>query len=210
MRVYDLYSASEAKDIAGSLSNWRQGKAGNEYATGTVKRNSELEHRDSEEIKNLLAGIHDRISASPIMQDFFVQHVMVPKFNRYTIGDAYDSHADAALMGGRLRTDYAYTLFLNDGYTGGELVVGSQSLVAFPGQIAVYECWRPHWVNPVRSGERICAIGWIQSLVRNHTHVELLGLLRGTLQEINRSQPEGRFYANISSVYSKLTKMWID
>ena len=190
---------------------WNQGRASTELATGTVKQNKELEVRDNDTVRELSRTVHERITTHEgLMNDCFAEHVMVPKFNRYDEGDAYYSHADAGLMGGRLRTDLAYTLFLSEGYKGGELCVNDTAIVGGAGQIVVYECWRPHYVNPVLQGSRICAIGWIQSLIRDYTKLEIIRLLHGVLSDIDRTGEEERLYPRLSAVYGKLIRKWIN
>jgi len=206
-------SADKAEEIVNILraQDWLQGKASSDYATGTVKQNKELLHSTNETVKEVLRDVHERmLSHQGLMNDCFTEHVMVPKFNRYDAGDAYYAHADAGLMGGTLRTDLAYTLFLNEDYKGGELCVNETSVRGAAGQIVVYECWKPHYVNQVLEGSRISAIGWIQSLVRDGTQREMLSMLQQVMKDIDRQGDEERFYAKLSSVYSKLVKMWIE
>jgi PKHD-type hydroxylase len=135
---------------------------------------------------------------------------MPPRFNRYGEGEEYKTHADGAWMGRSMRTDLACTLFLNDDYEGGELHINGMDIKAGAGVAVVYPCWRPHSVKPVTKGERIAAITWIQSLFRDETERELMQMLQGVLGDIDREQPEGRHYASLSTVYSKLMRIWME
>jgi PKHD-type hydroxylase len=113
-------------------------------------------------------------------------------------------------MGRKIRTDLACTLFLNDDYDGGELCANGLSVKGEPGTCVVYECWRPHWVNPVTRGERICAITWMQSAIRDATQREVLNLFQSVLKEVDRTSNEARFYPRLSALYGKLIRMWME
>jgi PKHD-type hydroxylase len=147
---------------------------------------------------------------NPLHEDNFVSEMLVPKFNRYGVGDAYRSHADAGFMGKRLRTDLACTLFLNDDYEGGELCANGFEVKGEPGVAVVYECWRPHEVRPVTRGERICAITWMQSYIRDSSQREVLGYMRSVMAGINRQTDEERHWAPLTAVYGKLIRMWME
>lgn len=97
-------------------------------------------------------------------------------FSRYRDGMAYGLHNDDALMGecgGRIRTDFAVTLFLADpqSYEGGALILdgpaGEQRIKLAAGDACVYAAGALHRVEPVASGERLAAIAWGQSLIRD-------------------------------------------
>lgn len=214
MQIYRLFTVEEAERIEQTLKEkeWGQGKAGNEYATGVVKQNKEIEARDAdEETVDIMREIHSRIvHHEDLMNSTWASQVTVPKFNRYDVGDAYHTHADAALMGGAIRTDLSYTLFLSKDFKGGELCANGMSVVCDPGQIVVYECGYPHYVSQVLDGSRICAIGWIQSLVRDQEHRTLMNLSHSVLKDIDRNEPEGRLYARLSCLHGKLIRKWIE
>ena len=100
-------------------------------------------------------------------------------FSRYGGGQAYGSHVDNPLMGG-IRTDVSFTLFLAEpeAYDGGALVIESPSgedAVKLPaGHMVVYPSTALHRVEPVTRGERVAAVGWAQSHIRDAAQRELL------------------------------------
>ena len=52
-------------------------------------------------------------------------------------------------MDGGIRTDLACTVFLTDGYEGGELCIGGVEVKGKAGMCVVYDCGLPHYVKPV-------------------------------------------------------------
>ncbi len=207
MQIYQLYSEDEAKGIADKIRDlsWSIGKARTEKSTGTVKKNLELQHGDGDLPKELLEDMKSRLETHDLVSNNFVRYVMMPKFNRYQNGGTYHRHADAALMGGVLRTDLACTVFLTDDYEGGELCMDGVSVKGKPGQCVVYECWRPHWVTPVTKGERISAITWMESLLPDVGHREIALLFAKTLGKLEGHEA----YGNLSAIHNKLLRMWI-
>jgi PKHD-type hydroxylase len=104
-------------------------------------------------------------------------------FSRYAPGMEYGAHTDDALMGppdARLRTDLAFTIFLaaREAYAGGELVIesalGEQAVKLAAGDAMLYPAGSIHRVAPVESGERLAAVGWVQSLVADAAQREIL------------------------------------
>jgi predicted 2-oxoglutarate/Fe(II)-dependent dioxygenase YbiX len=193
MKAYKLFTEQEAKELAASVTSWEPGKASNDSTVN--KRN--------EESKEGADRVLERLLGSVIPKLHFVQEVSPPKFNRYRDGGEYGSHSDSSQMHG-VRTDLACTLFLSDGYEGGELCVAGHEVKLSPGECIVYECWRPHFVKPVTKGERIAAIWWMQSYIRSEEQRDLLGMLRSVIGETKDEQ----HFAKLGAVHEKLTKMW--
>lgn len=134
-------------------------------------------------------------------------------FNRYGPGETYGLHVDEAMMAtkeGRLRTDFSFTLFLSDPatYEGGELVLvgteGERAIKPEAGTMVVYATGALHQVNPVTSGERLAAVGWVQSLVRRPDEREVLfdlGRARAAL-------PEGEARLLVDKAMGNLLRIW--
>ncbi len=104
-------------------------------------------------------------------------------FSRYEPGMTYGAHTDDALMGAaehKLRTDLAFTLFLSDRatYEGGALVVesalGEQEIKLEAGDAILYPAGSIHRVAPVRTGVRLAAVGWVQSVIADAAQREVL------------------------------------
>jgi len=132
-------------------------------------------------------------------------------FSRYGAGDDYGFHVDEPFMGDdrNLRTDLSYTLFLSDpdSYEGGALALNEPSNargVKLPaGSVVVYETNPIHRVEPVTSGERWAAVGWIQSRVRRPDQREVLFDL-----ERLRSGAQGPTQLLLQKTVANLLRMW--
>ena len=99
-----------------------------------------------------------------------------PLYARYVPGMAYGEHLDDPIMGGEgppYRSDVAVTVFLSGpgDYDGGELVVrlpfGEQRVKLAAGDAVLYPAGSLHHVSPVTRGERLVAVTWVQSVVRD-------------------------------------------
>jgi len=100
-------------------------------------------------------------------------------FSRCGPGQGYGRHVDNAFMPGG-RADLSFTLFLSDpgSYSGGELVLelpyGDHAVRLPAGHAVLYPSSYLHRVEPVRSGVRYVAVGWVQSAVRSPEQRELI------------------------------------
>ncbi|MEJ2115113.1 MAG: 2OG-Fe(II) oxygenase [Gammaproteobacteria bacterium] len=106
------------------------------------------------------------------------------------------------------------TIFLNspDDYVGGELVIkssyGEQSIKYNAGDAVIYPATTRHRVVKVTSGERLVAVTWIQSLVRDNEQRELLYQLNKTREKMLRKDPNSDDTKRIDNVYVNLVRMW--
>lgn len=140
-----------------------------------------------------------------------------PMYARYAPGMSYGEHLDDPVMGagGALyRSDLAVTLFLSSPqeYDGGELVIrttfGEQMVKSPAGDAVLYPAGSFHRVAPVTRGERLVALTWVQSLVRDPARRELLyglGVARDTLLQ---RVPEAEETAQVNAAYLNLIRMW--
>lgn len=137
-------------------------------------------------------------------------------FSRYGQGHAYGLHTDDASMtcadGGRLRTDLSFTLFLSepDSYEGGALILdgndGERAVKLPAGAMVLYSTGLLHRVEPVASGERLAAVGWIQSQVRRQDEREILFDLARVRSALPDSEP--RLWLDRAT--GALSRLWSD
>jgi PKHD-type hydroxylase len=146
-------------------------------------------------------------------------HAASPLYARYRPGMTYGEHLDDPIMGtgGVLyRSDVAVTVFLSapEDYEGGELVIvgaaGEQSVKGAAGDAVLYPAGTMHRVNPVTRGERLVAVTWVQSLVRDPARRELLYGLNLAREKLLASAPEAEETAQVNASYLNLIRMWSD
>lgn len=140
-------------------------------------------------------------------------------FSRYVPGMAYGRHVDDAMMavgqdGERIRTDLAYTLFLADpeSYEGGALVSedldGDRAVKLPAGSMVVYEASTIHQVEPVTKGERVAAVGWVQSVIRDPIERQILFDLSRVKAGFAREAPEAPERLLLDKAISNLIRRW--
>lgn len=144
-----------------------------------------------------------------------------PLFARYAGGETYGTHVDDALMGmgeaqGPLRTDVSVTVFLAppETYVGGELVIedtaGEQRFKLGAGDAVTYPATTLHRVEPVTSGERIVAVTWVQSLVRDAARREILFDLATAERSIFRQEGKSATFDLIAKSRANLLRRWAE
>jgi len=182
-----------------------------------VKHNQEVSKDDKrlDQLNNLVMNAlvqHPtyRAAALPV-------RVAAPYYARYTTGMAYGDHLDDPIMGSDgmvYRSDIAITIFLNapDQYDGGELVVrstfGENSVKLAAGDAVLYPASSQHHVNKVTRGERLVAVTWVQSLVRDPAQRELLYELNQARENLLKTAPQATEAAQVNSAYLNLIRMW--
>jgi len=207
---------AKIKEIV-SAANFVDGKLSAGMAAERVKDNQELEQQPElqQRINRILmaAIAHNarfRSFALPNrMADFIVA--------RYRPGMHYGDHVDDPIMGGgKFRTDVSMTIFLNepDAYQGGELVIrtpfGDQQVKLAAGSAVVYPSSSVHQVADVTEGERLVALTWMQSFVRNAAQRELLFELDQAREHLLRSEPDSEHAKAVDRSYANLLRMWAD
>jgi PKHD-type hydroxylase len=154
--------------------------------------------------------------SEPFRNFAFPRHIAPPLLARYEVGMTYGAHADTSHMrfGNEVhRSDLSATIWLNppDSYDGGELVVhlGTKPVVikGEPGSVIVYPSTQLHEVMPVRRGQRLVSITFIESMIPDE-------FLRTQLYELNevaaieglKMSWEGR--VRLEAVRNNLRRLW--
>ncbi|EIJ36261.1 Fe2+-dependent dioxygenase [Thiothrix nivea] len=180
-----------------------------------VKNNQEL---------SLNSPLHRRLNAmvmGPLVQHPEYQAAVLPLrvatafYARYTPGMTYGFHVDDPVMGpmsGRYRTDVSTTVFLNDDYEGGEIVIrtsyGEEKIRGKAGDAIVYDSGSWHKVAEVTAGTRLVAVTWAQSLVKDPYQRELLYQLGKAREGVMEKLPQSDEASAISTVHINLLRMW--
>ena len=192
------------------------GKASAGMAASRVKNNLEAD-RQATEIHTLDNLVMGSLVQHPVYRaGALALKVATPFYARYTPGMRYGDHVDDPIMGtgeGLYRTDIAITIFLNDpaNYDGGELVVntafGEQKVKLPAGDAVMYPASSLHRVAEVTRGERLVAVTWVQSLVRDPAKRELLYELNQVRERLLNEMPDHPDTVRINTVYVKLFRM---
>jgi PKHD-type hydroxylase len=184
-----------------------------------VKQNMEVD-RHARELDQLNGLVMGKLVQHPVYRSgALALRVAAPYYARYTSGMQYGDHVDDPIMGsdGQLyRSDVSITVFLNNpsDYEGGELVVNTpfgEQLVKLPaGDAVMYPSSSLHRVAEVTRGERLVAVTWLQSLVRDPTRRELLHELNTVRERMLATTPESEDAKLINKTYVNLVRMWGD
>lgn len=202
---------ARAEFIDGKLSAGKAAKA--------VKNNEEL--KAAAQLMELLNNeVMGSLVQHPIYQaGALPQRVANPFYARYTPGMHYGDHVDDPVMGVEdqlYRSDIAITVFLNDPneYEGGELVINSsfgQNRVKLDaGDAVMYPASSLHHVTEVTKGERLVAVTWVQSLVRDPAQRELLYTLYQAKEKLLETAPNDETTNQVNTTYVNLVRMWAD
>lgn len=145
----------------------------------------------------------------------FPLKVSTPFYARYSKGMTYGFHVDDPVMGpmnARYRTDISTTIFLNDEYDGGELAIktsyGIQQVKLEAGDAIVYPSTSWHQVNEVTKGERLVAVIWAQSMIKDPQKRELVYELGQAREILIDERIDSEETSHVSNVYSNLVRRW--
>ncbi len=184
-----------------------------------VKNNTELQAQDAlmTPLNNLVMG---KLVRHPVYQNAALPAgIAAPFYARYTEGMRYGNHVDDPVMGPanqRYRSDISITVFLNapQDYDGGELVIvsnfGEQSVKLNAGDAVMYPSSSTHRVNEVTRGERLVAVTWCQSMVRDAAQRELLYNLSLARDALIANDATADTTQRVSNAYTNLVRMWAE
>jgi len=184
-----------------------------------VKNNQELDANDElvTPLNNLIMG---KLVQHPVYQAAALPlKIAAPYYAKYTKGMAYGKHIDDPVMGPvgqRYRSDISITIFLNepDDYEGGELAIqtafGEQTVKLNAGDAIMYPSSSTHQVKEVTRGERLVAVTWLQSMVRDPAKRELLYKLHQARELLLEKSVGSQETELVSNSYVNLVRMWSD
>ena len=188
-------------------------------AAKRVKRNEELD-KSAVQLDHLNNIVMASLVQHPVYRSAALPlRVASPYYARYTPGMAYGDHVDDPVMGhegAMYRSDISITVFLNEpeNYDGGELVIhtsfGSNEVKLAAGDAVMYPSSTLHHVRAVATGERLVAVTWLQSLVRDPARRELLYQLYQAREQLLSSSPDAPETAQVNTAYVNLIRMWGD
>jgi PKHD-type hydroxylase len=216
LAIADVLSAADVAEVRAGLAtaSFVDGKATAGWSAKLVKTN--LQAAGGPELEQVRALVETRLAEHAVFALATRPKTNLgPLFSRYEPGHAYGAHVDDALMGG-VRTDVSFTLFLSapGSYDGGELIIdsaaGEDAFKLGPGSVLTYPSTTLHRVAPVTRGQRVAAVGWVRSYIRDPAHRELLFELetaRRRLFEREGKTPDGDLFAKCAA---NLLRMWCE
>ncbi len=187
------------------------------FAAARVKRNEEL-GQAPELYQRLVRILMPSLGYNERFRFGALPHrVADPIFARYRPGMTYGDHVDDPIMGSggpRFRTDVSMTVFLNppEDYDGGELTIrtsfGERQVKLPAGDAMLYPSSSLHRVAEVTRGERLVALTWIQSYVRDPARRELLYELNLAREYLLKEAPGADHTGLVDRSYANLVRMW--
>jgi PKHD-type hydroxylase len=216
--VLSVEEQQKLKELA-AQTNFVDGKETAGFRAKLVKNNEQVA-KDATNKKQLQEIVVGALNRSKDFRRGAVPHrIRPPLISRYRPGMTYGAHVDDALMGAaanRERTDVSVTVFINDAteYEGGELVIHSPygpQEVKLPARFAVvYPSGTLHEVLEVTKGERLVAVTWVQSYVRDERQRQFLSdtlEIRDKLHALDPKAPETDMAFRL---YTNLLRMWAE
>jgi PKHD-type hydroxylase len=203
-----VLSATQLSELRARLAtaSWQDGRAtAGEQAT-KVKRNLQVDP-ESEEGKVLAGTVRQVVAANETFRSLALpRRLSLPLLSRYQVGMEYGPHTDDAYGRDYLRTDLAATLFLSDlaSYDGGALSINGNSLRLPAGDMVLYPASSIHRVTAVTRGERLAAVFWVQSLIRDPERRDMVVSLDAAIKKLEPGAPQ----LAVSRVHQNLLRMW--
>ncbi|MFM7286751.1 MAG: Fe2+-dependent dioxygenase [Cyanobium sp.] len=201
------------EQLRGDQEAWRPGVETAGWHAREVKNNHQLD-RGSALHQQLATAVQEQLEAQPLVQAAaFPRRIHGVLFSRSGVGEGYGRHVDNAWMAGG-RTDLSFTVWLSepDTYQGGELVLespyGEETFRLPAGHALVYPSTLLHRVEPVSHGERMVAVGWIESRIRQADQRELLFELDTARRALFARSGKDDVFDLISRSYSNLLRAW--
>ncbi len=189
------------------------------FAAARVKHNLEM-RQDPERVKLIIRILMSSLAHNERFRFGALPHrVADPIVARYEPGMTYGDHVDDPIMGTtgpRFRTDVSMTVFLNppEAYEGGELTIrtpfGDRQVKLPAGDAVIYPSSSLHKVAEVTAGQRLVALTWVQSYVRDAARRELLYELNLAREGLLKEAPGSETTGYVDRSYANLLRMWAD
>lgn len=211
----DILSTDDVAEIRETLAGteFADGKKTAGYRAKRVKNNEQASVNSVQD--RILDAIDDHNRLNRVC---FPKFISPPMISKSTEGMGYGYHVDDAQIGpvgNKNRSDVSMTLFLCDpeDYKGGELeIITPYGMTAFKlpsGHAITYPSKFLHQVRTVTSGERLVAVCWMESFIRNEQDREILMELEQVNQKLHRLAPEAPETDLSFKVYANLSRRWV-
>jgi PKHD-type hydroxylase len=218
--VERVLSREELASLQAALASARFGD-GRESAGGATReqkhvlqldRTGDAQREPGELIAKALLR-HPTVQAAALPKS--IRH---PNINRYEPGMYYGPHLDVPLMRGNVttRADISITVFLSEPneYEGGELSIASEgspmSIKAAAGSAVLYPSGSIHEVKPITKGQRLVAVTWLQSLIRDAGQRKILWELGETIQSLEARGTSPETLLRLQATHHNLMRLWLE
>jgi len=181
-----------------------------------VKRNEQLAPK-TEDYEQFTRVFDSALDRNETFRTAAVPKLLYPPIlSRYRPGMVYGTHIDNPIRRKPvpMRLDLSITVFLNnpDSYGGGELVVetpyGEKQVKLPAGDGILYPTTMLHRVAEVKSGERLAAVTWIQSMIQDQFKRSMVYDLALVTQWAMETAPESPQYHKLNNTRANLIRMW--
>ena len=217
--IKNVLSTAVVKQVQSLLetAHFVDGKLSAGDSAASVKNNLELSLQSPlhQQLNNLVMA---ELVSNPTYQAAVLPSKVASAFySRYSEGMSYGAHVDDAVMGplsGRYRTDVSSTVFLNapGEYEGGELRIynanGYEAIKLNAGDAVIYASGSLHEVTEVKSGQRLVAVSWAQSMIRSGERRQVLydlSVVRDSFKPDNEAER-----VKLDEIYSNLMRQWAE
>ena len=218
--IAEILSTAQLQEVRQLLTEqpFHSGSTTAGWAAALVKNNEQLAP-NSQHYEKLQQMIVSALAANEVFALAAMPKALRPLlFSRYTRGMGYGDHVDNALMGdeSRIRSDLSFTLFLSapDEYEGGDLVIedtaGTHAYKLDAGALVLYPADTLHRVEPVTSGVRQVAVGWVQCLIRDPRQRQILFDLEVVRRQLFQQQGKTPQFDSLSKSCSNLWRLWAE
>jgi PKHD-type hydroxylase len=216
LAIADVLSMADVAEVQAGLATatFVDGRATAGWSARLVKLN--LQAGSGPDLERVRALVEARLTEHAVFAlATRPKTILGPLFSRYQPGHAYGPHVDDALMGG-VRSDIAFTLFLSapESCDGGELIIetssGEEAFKLAPGSLVTYPATTLHRVAPVTRGERVAAVGWVRSLIREAAQRELLFDLETARRRLFDREGKTAEADLLAKCAANLLRMWCE
>lgn len=201
---------NEAVSKLQTSTEWSDGK----FTTGDLlkdkKHNKELNMCDL--YKELADMVMREVSQNQDIQDMIlIKQFVTMLISKTGIDGGYGSHYDSpffpSLFSNELqRCDYSFTIFLNDNFEGGNLIIEDQTVKPKQGYMCIYPSQKYHQVTKVLSNERYVICGWLQSLISDPQIREAIKIIE-TVKKDLLSKNKNDYYTEYYQPLEKATQL---
>ncbi|MEM1279761.1 MAG: Fe2+-dependent dioxygenase [Cyanobacteria bacterium P01_D01_bin.6] len=215
LQIPMVLSADDLAQVQATLAEaeFIDGKLTAGWYAKQVKHNRQIKSKDAQDIRALVKAA---LLRHPLFQAAVrPKHIHSMLLSCYDPGMEYGRHTDNALMG-QYRSDVSFTVFLSDPatYEGGELVMegadDEQDYKYAAGSAIAYPSSTLHRVNPVISGVRLAAVGWVHSWVKDPAQREILFDLDTVRRSLYAQSGKTDEFDLLCKSLANLTRRWAE